>query len=89
MYKCWSCAELCEAFTFLMKNYVQFNGMVYKQKVGIPMDTDCAPLIADLFLYCYERDFKSELYKSKRYDLIDKFNDTSRYLDNIFTIDNN
>ena len=24
-YKCWSCAELCEAFTFLMENiYVQF-----------------------------------------------------------------
>ena len=27
-------------------------------------------------------------YKSKRHDLIDMFNDTSRYLDDIFTIDN-
>ena len=52
------------------------------------MDTNCAPLIADLFLYCYERDFMSNLQKSKRFDLIDKFNDTSRYLDDIFTIDN-
>ena len=26
--------------------------------------------------------------KSKRFDLIDKFNDTSRYLDDILTIDN-
>ena len=52
-YKCWSCAELCEAFTFLMENiYVQFDGMVYQQIVGIPMGTNCAPLIADLFLYC-------------------------------------
>ena len=33
--------------------YVQFDGMVYQQKVGIPMGTNCAPLIADLFLYCY------------------------------------
>ena len=88
-YKCWSCAELCEAFTFLMENiYVQFDGMVYQQIVGIPMGTNCAPLIADLFLYCYERDFMSELQKSKRFDLIDMFNDTSRYLDDIFTIDN-
>ena len=52
------------------------------------MDTYCAPLIADFFLYCYERDFMSNLQKSKRFDLIDKFNDTSRYLDDIFTIDN-
>ena len=78
-----------EAFTFLMENiYVQFGDMVYQQIVGIPMGTNCAPLIADLFLYCYERDFMSNLQKSKRFDLIDKFNDTSRYLDDIFTIDN-
>ena len=93
-YTCWFCAELCEAFTFLMENiYVQFDGMVYQQIVGIAMGTNCASLIADLFssflsLYCYERDFMSDLQKSKRFDLIDTFNETSRYLDDIFTIDN-
>ena len=35
---------------------MQFDGMVYQQIVGIPMGTNCAPLIADLFLYCYEID---------------------------------
>ena len=54
---------------------MQFDGMVYQQIVGIPMGTNCAPLIADLFLYCYERDFMSDLQKSKRFDLIDMFND--------------
>ena len=68
--------------------YVQFDGMVYQQIVGIPMGTTCAPLIADLFLYFYERDFMSNLQKSKRFDLIDTFNDTFRYLDDVFTIDN-
>ena len=67
---------------------MQFDGMVYQQIVGIPMGTNCAPLIADLFLYCYEMDFMSDLHKSKRHDLIDMFNDTSRYLDDIFTIGN-
>ena len=62
--------------------------MVYQQMMGIPMGTNCAPLIADLFLYCYERDFMSNLQKSKRFDLIDKFNDTSRHLYDISTIDN-
>ena len=72
-----------------MKNiYLQFDGMVYQQIVGIPMGTFCAPLIADLFLYCFERDFTSNLQKSKRFDLKDKFNDTSRYLDDIFAIYN-
>ena len=30
----------------------------------------------------------SELHKSKRHDLVDMLNDTYRYLDDIFTIDN-
>ena len=67
--------------------YVQLGGMVYQQIVGIPMGTNCAPLIADLLLYCVERDFMSHLHKSKRCDFIDMFNDTSRYIDDIFTID--
>ena len=58
-------AELCEAFTFTENIYVQFNGMVYQQIVGIPMGINCAPLIADLFLYCYEREFMYDLHKSK------------------------
>ena len=67
---------------------VQFDGMVYQQIVGIPVGTKRAPLIVALFLYCFEGDFMSNFQKSKRFDLIDKFNDTSRYLDDIFTIDN-
>ena len=63
---------------------MQCDGMVYQQIVGIPMGTFCAPLIADLFLYCYERDFMSDLHKSN--DLKDMINDASRYL--IFTIEN-
>ena len=81
--------EFCEAFTFLMENiYVQFEDRVYQLVVGIPMGTNCTPLIADLFLYCYERDSMYNLHKSKTLDLVDKFNDTSRYLDDILIIDN-
>jgi hypothetical protein len=49
---------LVEALTFLLDNiYVRFGTSIYKQVIGIPIGTNCAPLIADLFLYCYERDF--------------------------------
>ena len=30
-------------------------------------------LVADLFLFCYERDFMKSLTKEKRYDMIDAF----------------
>ena len=52
------------------------------------MGTNCAPLKADLFLFCYERDCMSNRHKSKQFDNIDMFNYTSGYLDDIFTIDN-
>ena len=47
------------------------------------MGTNCAPLVADLFLFCYERNFMRSLTKEKRYDMIDAFNSTSRYLDDL------
>ena len=37
--------------------FVIFGGRVFQQTVGIPMGTNCAPLLADLFLYSYEADF--------------------------------
>ena len=80
---------LLTKWVFLMENiYPQFEGMVYQQIVRIPMGTNRAPLIEDLFSFCYERDFMSYLHKSKQYNFIDMFNDTSHYLDDIFTIDN-
>ena len=62
--------------------------MVYQQRMGIPMGTNYAPLIANVFLFCYERDLMSNLHKSEQHNLIDMLNDTSRYLDDIFTMDN-
>ena len=37
--------------------YVRFGGLLFRQMVGIPMGTNCAPLLADLFLYSYENEF--------------------------------
>ena len=50
------------------------------------MGTNCAPLVADLFLFCYERDFMMSLSDDKQADVIDAFNTTSRYLDDILNI---
>ena len=50
------------------------------------MGTICAPLVADLILFCYERDFMKSLSDDKQADVIDVFNTTSRYLDDILNI---
>ena len=49
---------MCEALIYLLDNiHIRFSTKLYRQIVGIPMGTTYAPLVADLFLFCYERDF--------------------------------
>ena len=54
------------------------------------MGTICAPRVADLFLYCYERDFMGVLNHDcgNQGDVIEAFNLTSRYLDDLMNNDN-
>ena len=52
------------------------------------MGTNCAPLVADLFLFCYERNFMLSLSDNNQTDIIEAFNLTSRYLDDLLNIDN-
>ncbi|KAK3106627.1 hypothetical protein FSP39_023983 [Pinctada imbricata] len=88
-YKSWTCGDLCIALSFLSDNiYVRFGEKLYKQVVGIPIGTNCAPLVADLFLYTYEKEFIQNLQKQRKNDDMKCFIGTSRYLDDILTIDN-
>ena len=88
-YTLWSCQNVCDALSYLLDNiYIRFGTKLYRQIVGIPMGTNCAPLVADLFLYCYERDFMDSLNHDNQADVIEAFNSTSRYLDDLLNIDN-
>ena len=89
-YNLWSCQKVCEALTFLLDNiYIRFGYKLYRQIVGIPMGTNCAPVVADLFLFCYERDFMLSLSEDNQSGVIEAFSSTSRYLDDLLNIDNN
>ena len=68
--------------------YIRFGTKLYRQIVGIPMGTNCAPLVADLFLFCYERDFMTSLSDVKQAEILEAFKSTSRYLDDLLNIDN-
>ena len=88
-YKLWSCQKMCDALHYLLDNiFIRFGLKLYRQIVGIPMGTNCAPLVADLFLFCYERYFMLSLSDKNQTDIIEAFNSTSRYLDDLFYIDN-
>ena len=60
-----------------------------QQTVGIPMGTNCAPLLADLFLYSYENEFLGKLIKEgKTKKLARKFNFSYRYIDDLISFNN-
>ena len=88
-YQHWSCQNVCDALSFLLDNiYIRFGTKLNRQIVGIPMGTNCAPLIADLFLFCYERDSMKDLSSDNQAEVIKAFNSTSRYLGDLLNIDN-
>ena len=71
---------------FLIDNiFVFFGGILFQQVVGIPMGTNCAPLLADLFLYS---EFLQKLVKDKKIHEARAFNFTYRYIDDVLSINN-
>ena len=71
----------------------QTKKIVYRALVtNIPniqnFGANCAPLVEDLFLFGYERDFVLSLSDNNQTDIIEAFNSTSRYLDDLLNIDN-
>ena len=75
-------------FLLLSMALAGFGSKLYRQIVGIPMGTNCASLVADLFLFCYERDFMLSLSDNNQTDIIEAFNSTFRYLDDLLNLDN-
>jgi hypothetical protein len=77
-------------FKFLIDNiYVVFDGQVFQQSVIIPKSTNCAPLLADLFLYSHEAEFIQKLRHEKKTSFAVAFNSTFRYIDDVLSINNN
>ena len=77
--------DIFNMLEFLIDNiFVMFGGRVFQ--VGIPVGTNRAPLLADLFLYSYEADFIQGLLKKNENKLARYFNLTFRYIDDILSL---
>ena len=77
---------MIEAVSVLLGDiYVRLGNKGNRQVLGMPIGTNRAPSIADLFLYYYESQFMTKPNKdTSTFHLIGQFNNTYRYLDDIF-----
>ena len=80
--------SLIEMMKYLRDNiYIKVGNKVFRQQVGIPIGTDCAPLLANLFLFYYEYKYMKNLVKDNLQAAM-KFNGTMRYIDDLLTLNN-
>jgi hypothetical protein len=69
--------------------YLSFgDDKILRQRIGIPMGTNCAVFVANPFCFAYEFDFLLQLVDANRLDLVSKFSGTARYIDDLFCVDN-
>ena len=81
--------KICKMIEFLIDNiFVQFGWSLFRQVIGIPMGTNCAPLLADLFLYSYENGFLDNMIKGGHRRLARSFNLCYRYIDDLIVFNN-
>ena len=80
--------KLIAMIEYLVDNiYVHVGNKVFHQCFGIPMGTDCAPLLANLYLFHFEYNYMKNIMKHNK-SLAKKFSNTFRYIDDLLTINN-
>ena len=81
--------DIINMLEFLIDSIIViFVGRVFQQTVGIPMGTNCEPLLVDVFFYSYEADFIQGLLKKNEKKLARSFNFTFRYIDDVLSLNN-
>lgn len=81
--------DLSNLVEFLVSNtFVTFGQSIFEQKIGIPMGTNCAPDLANLFLYYYESRYISRVKITNGIAFARSFHMTFRLIDDVLSIDN-
>ena len=67
--------------------FIRFGTKLCGRTVGVPVGAGCAPLVADLFLFCCGRNFVGSLSRENQADIIEAFNSALGYLDGLLNVD--
>ena len=68
--------------------FVRCGGRVFQQTIDIQMCANCAPLITDQFLQAYKEDVLQQLLKNKDRKLVQTFNYSGLYIDDVLSLNN-
>ena len=83
-----SCQELIDLVKFLIDNsYVVYKGKVFRQITGIPMGTNCAPYLANIFLHVYEYLFIAKCIEDGNDNIANALAGLFRYQDDCIVFD--
>ena len=83
------CKKVIRVMNWLIDNiFVTFGDKCFRQTIGIPMGTDCAPFLANLFLYSYEFKWIEKQRKLKKFQILKMFKCCSRYIDDLCLVNN-
>ena len=81
--------NICKMIESLINNiFVRFGGRLFRQMIGIPVGTNCAPLLDDIFLYSYENEFLDNMIRGGHRRLSRLFNLCYRYIDDLIVSNN-
>ena len=85
----YTASDICKTTEFLVDYInVRFSRQLFRHTVGIPMGTNCVPLLTDLFLYSYENKFLNKLIKEGKRKLARKFSLSYRHTDDLTSFNN-
>ena len=68
--------------------YAVCGDSLFKQVIGIPMGTDCAPFLANLFIFAFEYQWLLKKFRNKEFDTLNRFKHCFRYIDDLLCLNN-
>ena len=81
--------EIIHQIDFTIDNcFISYNHLVFKQTIGIPMGTNCASHLANIFLHIYEKTFICKLMEEGNIEYISKLGTIFRYQDDLINFGN-
>ena len=86
----YSADSLVEIINKVIDNaFVLYHDKIYRQKIGIPMGTNVAPYLANIFLHVYEHEYLSKLVENNQVNVAIKLANVFRYQDDCISLDDN